>query len=51
MTLSRTWRWVALAALVGYGFNPRMIPDDVYSRPVLRKLTDRDPEEENVHVK
>jgi hypothetical protein len=28
-----------------YGYNPRMIPDDLHSKPVYRRLIER-PEEE-----
>jgi hypothetical protein len=30
-----------------YSFNPRMVPDSVFSMPVMKKLKDRDPFEIN----
>jgi hypothetical protein len=35
--------------LVFYSFNPRMIPDNVFSRPVFRKLMPRTAEEVTAH--
>ena len=37
--------------LVFYSFNPRMIPDDINSKPIFRKLEPRDPKEIEEHQK